>query len=235
MKIISQIFNNNKSLNINNINNLKVNTKISDIYIIGNGPSLNEINPNLLLNKFTIGTNRSWLWKKTNILVWRDNRITEELDFFQVEKLNSSKWICSEDKSFIKNKLSNYDYIIKNIDFTFKDKWMKNILGINIKWNGIIFHAIAIAKYISPNATIHLLGVDLHASNSNHHFFNKINGFNQGFYNKAWDANNFNYKRRLDMMYNNFKVLKERGYNFKNYSKYSRLKELFGVEKINKI
>ena len=108
---------------------------------------------------------------------------------------------------------------------------MKKILETNIKWNGIIFHAIAIAKYIAPNATLHLLGIDLHANNKHHHFFNSIIGFNQGFYNKNWDSQNFNYTKRLDMMYNNFKLLKNNGYVFKNYSKNSKLRELFGYEK----
>tara|TARA_Y100001970_G_C14239999_1_gene864298 strand:- start:860 stop:1564 length:705 start_codon:yes stop_codon:yes gene_type:complete len=234
MGIINKIFNNrsNNYLNISDINKIEINKKISDIYIIGNGPSLNQISSHQLLNKFTIGTNRSWLWGETDILVWRDNRITEEIDFFQLDKSDSSKWICSQDKSFIKNNLTNYNHVIKNVDFIFKDTWMKNILGVNIKWNGIIFHAIAIAKFISPNAKIHLLGIDLNTNNSNHHFFNTINGFNQGFYNKSWHSNNFNYKSRLDMMYDNFKLLQKNGYSFENYSKKSRLKNLFGYKQL---
>ena len=109
MKIINKIFNTkNNDLDIKDINNLKINTNILDIYIIGNGPSLNQIDPKKLSNKFTIGTNRSWLWRKTDFLVWRDSRITEEIDFFEVEKSDSSKWICSSDKSLIKKSFINY-------------------------------------------------------------------------------------------------------------------------------
>ena len=85
----------------------------------------------------------------------------------------------------------------------------KKKLGVNVKWNGIIFHAIAIAKHIAPNATLHLLGIDLKTNNKHHHFYDSITGFDQGFYNKFCHSQNFNYKSRLDMMYANFKLLQK--------------------------
>ena len=148
---------------------------------------------------------------------------------FELNKPKLCKWICSQDKSFIKNKILDYSYVMQNIDYTFKDNWMKKTLNTNIKWNGIVFHAIAIAKHINPDAKIHLIGIDLHID-KNHHFFSTLKGFNQGFYNKAWDKSNFNYQKRLDMMYSNFKRLKDTGVMFKNYSNKSQLKDLFGVE-----
>ena len=228
MKI--NLFNKKSSYNeINDIINYNSDSNISDIYIIGNGPSLNNFTPKQFEHKFTIGTNRSWLWGNTNLLVWRDNRITEEIEMFELNKPKLCKWICSQDKSFIKNKILDYSYVMKNIDYTFKDNWMKKTLNTNIKWNGIVFHAIAIAKHINPDAKIHLIGIDLHID-KNHHFFSTLTGFNQGFYNKAWDKSNFNYQKRLDMMYSNFKQLKDAGLMFKNYSNKSQLKDLFGVE-----
>ena len=228
MKI--NLFNKKSSYNkINDIINYNSDSDISDIYIIGNGPSLNNFTPKQFEHKFTIGTNRSWLWGNTNLLVWRDNRITEEIEMFELDKPKLCKWICSKDKSFIKNKILDYSYVMQNIDYTFKDNWMKKTLNTNIKWNGIVFHAIAIAKHINPDANIHLIGIDLHID-KNHHFFSTLKGFNQGFYNKAWDKSNFNYQKRLDMMYSNFKRLKDAGLMFKNYSNKSQLKDLFGVE-----
>ena len=228
MKI--NLFNKKSSYNkINDIINYNSDSNISDIYIIGNGPSLNNFTPKQFEHKFTIGTNRSWLWGNTNLLIWRDNRITEEIEMFELNKPKLCKWICSQDKSFIKNKILDYSYVMKNIDYTFKDNWMKKTLNTNIKWNGIVFHAIAIAKHINPDANIHLIGIDLHID-KNHHFFSTLKGFNQGFYNKAWDKSNFNYQKRLDMMYSNFKQLKDAGLMFKNYSNKSQLKDLFGVE-----
>jgi len=236
MKKLTSLFFNKKSLNINNIQKLNIKEKISDIYIIGNGPSLNKFDLEKLKNKFTIGTNRSWLLLNTNILIWRDHRITEEINFFKVDKKNNSLWICSNDKSFIKNELNNYDYVKKHIDYTYNDNWIKKKLKMNIKWNGIIFHAITLAKHISWDATIHLIGVDLQLNNlENHHFFYKIPGFNQGFYKKNWDPKNFNFKSRLDMMYKNFETMKKNGFIFKNYSKDSKLKNLFGIEEIDQI
>ena len=66
---------------------------MEDIFIIGNGPSLNRFNARDFKNVFTIGTNRSWLWGDTNILIWRDSRITDEIEFFKLEKKDYSKWI----------------------------------------------------------------------------------------------------------------------------------------------
>tara|TARA_Y100000590_G_scaffold421239_1_gene524713 strand:+ start:1072 stop:1782 length:711 start_codon:yes stop_codon:yes gene_type:complete len=223
---------NNISTNFVDISNLQLKQKPSDIFIIGNGASLNNINPKQLAGEFTIGTNRSWLWSNTNILIWRDSRITEEINFFEVEKSMESIWVCSADKSFNKEKLVNYNYTNDLIDYTFHDKWIKKILQTNIKWNGIIFHAIALAKHISSNATIHLIGIDLKTEENNHHFFNNISGFNQGFYRQKWNKNNFNYQKRLNMMYDNFVLLQSNGYNFKNYSSRSKLNELFGLEKL---
>ena len=95
MKIINNIFCKKQNTNYNHsdIKELKIEKNISDIYIIGNGPSLTKFNPKEFNSKFTIGTNRSWLWGKTDLLVWRDNRITEEIEFFEVEKPESSLWI----------------------------------------------------------------------------------------------------------------------------------------------
>ena len=153
MKI--NLFNKKSSYNkINDIINYNSDSNISDIYIIGNGPSLNNFTPKQFEHKFTIGTNRSWLWGNTNLLVWRDNRITEEIEMFELDKPKLCKWICSKDKSFIKNKILDYSYVMQNIDYTFKDNWMKKTLNTNIKWNGIVFHAIAIAKHINPDAKI---------------------------------------------------------------------------------
>tara|TARA_B100000579_G_scaffold413515_1_gene406231 strand:- start:801 stop:1484 length:684 start_codon:yes stop_codon:yes gene_type:complete len=214
-----------------NIETFDLNEKPNDIYIIGNGPSLNKFKPKEFKNKFTIGTNRSWLWGKTDLLIWRDHRITEEINFFNIEKNNNTIWICSEDKSFVKENLNNYNHTKKLIDYTFNDNWIKNKLNITIKWNGIVFHAITLAKHISINATIHLIGIDLTLNDSKHHFFYDFPGFNQGYYNKSWDGKNFNFKSRLDMMYKNFETMKENGFIFKNYSENSRLKNLFGIEK----
>ena len=157
-----------------NIFNLKLDKKPEDIFIIGNAPSLNDIKPEQLDNKFTIGTNRSWLWGDTDMLIWRDNRITEEIEFFKLEKQINSLWVCSNDKSFIPNQITDYKYTKELIDFTFDDKWLKKIFQLNIKWNGIVFHAIALAKHISKKATIHLIGIDLILEQDKHHFFSKI-------------------------------------------------------------
>ena len=216
-----------------NIEKYHLNKRPKDIYIIGNGPSLNKFKPEHFKNKFTIGTNRSWLWGNTNLLIWRDHRITEEINFFNIEKNNNTIWVCSENKSFIKENLNNYNYTNQLIDYTFNDNWIKNKLNITIKWNGIVFHAITLAKHISANATIHLIGIDLTLKDSKHHFFYNFPGFNQGYYNKSWDKKNFNFKSRLDMMYKNFETMKKNGFIFKNYSENSRLKDLFGIEKFN--
>lgn len=209
---------------------VQINSQINDIYIIGNGPSLNNFNPEEFNQKFTIGTNRAWLWGNTDVLIWRDSRITDEIELLRVEKKDKDLWICSNNKSFKENR--KYVYVNKLVDYAFKDTWMKKKLKTNIKWNGIIFHAIALAKHISPNATIHLLGVDLKVSDEEkHHFFTSIPGFNQGFYKREWNNKTFNYTKRLDMMYKNFELLKKNGYRFKNYSKNSKLTELFGYEK----
>ncbi|MBC8503082.1 MAG: hypothetical protein H8D35_08190 [Nitrosopumilus sp.] len=191
---------------------------------------MNEIKSDSLIDKLTIGTNRSWLWGKTNILLWRDARISEELNFFKVEKENS-KWITSSEKGF--NSKHNLDYVKKNIDFVFEDSWKTQILQTNIKWNGIIFHAIAVAKFIAPQSQIHLIGVDLENKPNQHHFFANYPGFNQGFYKKSWDEDYFHFQKRLDMMLKNFDKLQKSGVSFINHSKNSRLTELFGYEELS--
>jgi len=232
MKLID-IFNIKKSsLNVPNINEMNINSNINDIYILGNGPSLNDYSPQELDGKFTIGTNRAWLWGNTDILIWRDRRITDEIELLRIEKKTGNLWICSNKKSFDEDHKEKYNHVEKLIDYSFNDSWMKKKLKINIKWNGIIFHAISLAKHISPNATIHLLGVDLKVDDKEkHHFFTSIPGFNQGFYENEWNNKTFNYNKRLNMMYKNFQMLKNNGYRFKNHSKNSKLVELFDYEK----
>jgi len=209
------------------ISQLQLSSPPEEIYILGNGASLNSVTPQDLEGKFTIGTNRSWLWGKTDILLWRDGRITEELDFFGVEK-NGSLWIAGS-RAFDIGKVALSNSTIQSIDYIFTDDWKETILGKGIKWNGIIFHALAVAKYISPKATIHLIGVDLATTADNHHFFNVYHGFNQGFYKHHWEPESFNYQKRLDMMLRNFLLLKKRGFTIINHSPNSRLSELFGT------
>src|SRR5690606_17860288 len=96
------------------------------------------------------------------------------------------------------------------VDYVFTDDWKDTILGPGIKWNGIVFHALAVARYLSPEATIHLVGIDLTVSPESHHFFNHYPGFDQGFYKHAWEPENFNYQKRLDMMLRNFERLQKR-------------------------
>ena len=197
-----------RQINSTDISFIEKDSSLKDIYIIGNGPSLNKFCNKNFNNKFTIGTNRSWLWGNTDILIWRDPRITDEIDFFQLDKMEKVRWICSSNKAFESSTLNEYSYILQMIDYTFSDRWMKDILKTNIKWNGIVFHAIALAKFISADANIHLIGIDLDYE-SDHHFFNNHPGFNRGFYKKFWTPDNFNFKKRLDMMYENFKKLQE--------------------------
>lgn len=212
------------------ISNLQINKPPKDIFILGNGPSLNNHTPESLSDQFIIGTNRSWLWGDTDILIWRDSRITEELDFFEIEK-NNSIWIAGE-PSLSTSKLNLSDNIISNIDYSFTDNWKENYIGSGIKWNGIIFHALALSKYLSSNATIHLIGVDLGVKSDMHHFFNIHHGFNMGIYKSGWQEENFHYQKRLDMMVKNFEKLKQRDFKIINHSKDSKLKEIFGYDPI---
>lgn len=219
-----------KSQLINDISQIKPNNNIEDIFILGNGPSLNNISPEDIKDYFKIGTNRSWLWGKTDILIWRDERITEELDFFKVDK-EQTLWLAGE-PAFSGSKVNLSDDTIKNIDYTFKDSWKDQIIGKGIKWNGIVFHAIAVASHLSPKANIHLIGIDLGITGDSHHFFNDYKGFNQGFYKNNWNGSSFNYEKRLNMMLKNFELLQKRGLNFINHSKKSHLTELFGFTQI---
>ena len=202
----------------------------TDIYLIGNGPSLNDTPYEKLKDAFTIGTNRSWLWGETDILMWRDSRITEELQFFDLPKGNST-WIAGE-PALSHNTLPLTPDTEQKIDFRFNDSWKEQYVGTDMKWNGIIFHALALAKHINPEATIHLLGVDLGVEADIHHFFNIYNGFDKGFYKSAWEPQNFNYEKRLKMMVANFGRLKEQGFEISNHSPQSRLTKIFGYEKL---
>lgn len=208
------------------ISTLSIAKNIDDIFILGNGPSLNITNPENLSKFYTIGTNRSWLWGETDMLIWRDERITEELDFFNVEK-KSTLWLAGE-PAFSGSKVNLSSETKEKIDYNFKDNWKDSIIGTGIKWNGIIFHAIAVAVHIAPKANIHLLGVDLGTKENSHHFFNEYRGFDQGFYKNNWNGSSFNYEKRLNMMLKNFELLKKRNINIINHSKESRLVDLFG-------
>lgn len=208
------------------ISNFKIENPPTDIFILGNGNSLNDYTPKSLEGSFLIGTNRSWLWGESDILVWRDPRITEELDFFEIEK-NKSIWIAGE-PALKTSKVNLSDNIKNNIDFRFTDNWKESLIGEGIKWNGIIFHSLAIAKNIAPEATIHLIGVDLGVQSEMHHFFNIHHGFNMGIYKSGWQEENFHYKKRLDMMVKNFEKLKRRDFEIINHSRKSRLTEIFG-------
>lgn len=210
------------------ISNLKLKNSPKDIFILGNGLSLNECSPESLKGNFLIGTNRSWLWGETDILIWRDSRITEELDFFEIEKGNSI-WIAGE-PALSTQKVDLSDDLINKIDYRYTDNWKDSFIGDGIKWNGIIFHALAVAKSISPDSNIHLIGVDLGVQSDMHHFFNIYRGFNMGIYKSGWQEENFHYKKRLEMMVKNFEKLKNRGFKIMNHSKESRLTEIFGYD-----
>lgn len=207
-------------------------TAPDDIYIVGNGPSLNEIEYEQLKDSFLIGTNRSWLWGECDILMWRDGRITEELQFFDTPK-NDTLWIAG-DPAYSGVQLPISEKTKEKIDYRFTDLWKDEFIGPDIKWNGIIFHALAVAKFINPTAKIHLLGVDLGVETGEiHHFFNIYRGFDRGFYKKSWEPDQFNYQKRLDMMVDNFKRLKKRGFNIINHSEHSKLTKLFGYTPLN--
>lgn len=216
--------------NSKDISNLTPNNSLKEIFILGNGPSLNEYNPDQLKDRFIIGTNRSWLWGKSDLLIWRDQRISEELDFFEIEK-NNSLWLAGE-PALDSSRVNFSENFLNNIDYRFNDDWKDHYIGNGIKWNGIIFHALAIAKHLSPKAEIHLIGVDLGVKSDMHHFFNIHHGFNMGIYKSGWQEENFHYKKRLEMMVKNFEKLKERDFKIINHSKESRLTELFGYEKL---
>lgn len=203
-----------------------------DIYIVGNGPSLNNVNYDDIKDRFLIGTNRAWLWGECDILIWRDSRITEELQFFGVPKGNSI-WLAG-DPAYSGVRLPISDDTKSHIDYRFTDSWKDEFIGPNIKWNGIIFHALAVAKFLNPKARIHLLGVDLGVQTGEiHHFFNIYRGFDQGFYKSSWEPDQFNYEKRLNMMVDNFKRLKKRGFEIVNHSEESRLTDLFGHTPLN--
>lgn len=159
-----------------------------------------------------------------------DGRITEELDFFGVEK-NDALWLA-DSRAFDPGSVVLSEETEKAVDYVFTDDWKDTMLGPGIRWNGIIFHALAVARYIAPSATIHLIGVDLTTESDSHHFFNSYRGFDQGFYRHAWEPENFNYQKRLDMMLRNFSLLKKRGFTIINHSPRSRLTELFGYSPI---
>lgn len=219
-----------KWTSLKEVSDLNINKSPKDIFILGNGISLNNHTPESLNDQFLIGTNRTWLWGNTDILIWRDSRITEELDFFEIEKGNSL-WIAGE-PSLSTSKVNLSENIISNIDYRFTDSWKDNFIGSGIKWNGIIFHALALAKHISPKATIHLIGVDLGVQSDMHHFFNIHKGFNMGVYKSGWQEENFHYKKRLDMMVKNFEKLKQRDFKIINHSENSKLTEIFGYDPI---
>ncbi len=63
------------------------------VFILGNGPSLNDIDPNILENCFTIGINRSFKKVESTILMWQDLELwfTERYNLIH---LNSYK-VCS--------------------------------------------------------------------------------------------------------------------------------------------
>lgn len=218
-----------KGASLDDISTLSISTQ-EDIFIIGNGPSLLDIDHKKLDNSFTIGTNRSWLWRKTNILMWRDSRITEELQFFGVSK-EETLW-CAGEPAFNTSDITLSHETQSKVDFRFTDSWKDQYLGKGMKWNGIVFHALALAKHINPQATIHLLGIDLSASGDYHHFFNAYKGFDQGFYKSNWEPEQFNYQKRLDMMVQNFSRLKSRGFEIVNHSPKSPLTELFGYQEL---
>jgi len=226
------IFNTQKTI-FQSADMLSKHPEIWDVFVLGNGYSLNAVQSDDLSNFFTIGTNRCWLWGETDILVWRDARITEELAFFNIEKPQNSMWIANQEKSLKTKQIADCSFVKQQIDFWLTDDWKTKILQTSIRWNGIIFHAIAVAKFVAPNARIHLIGVDLDNQRNQHHFFADYSGFNRGFYETSWDEDFFHFQKRLDMMYKNFEQLKKTGIDFINHSEESRLTKLFGYSDLS--
>ena len=55
---------------------------------------------------------------------------------------------------------------------------------------------------------------------------------NMQWFKNNWDQDNLNYQKRLNMMLNNFGILKKQGLKIINHSENSKLSEIFGYTKL---
>jgi len=96
--------------NQNRLNRWKNKLLHHPVFIIGNGPSLNNYNLNLIKDYFSIGLNRSYLKMNSTILLYKDKQTEKELP----KKLNSIL------VSGYRNRFFNNDFGVTTLSYAFQ-------------------------------------------------------------------------------------------------------------------
>lgn len=161
-----KIKNHNNAINL--INDLKYySSKNRRIFVIGNGPSINTQNLNLLKDEFTICSNAFYL--KYKDLNWRPNIIIcedilpakDNKDFYNSDE-DSLKIFPIEFSSFINNRNSSYFINLKRTYFKLiKKPLFSKDFTKKAFWGGTVSYlSLQVAYYFQPKE-IYLIGTDL--------------------------------------------------------------------------
>lgn len=212
--IIKGYENNNHFFNLYNDLTNKLQYKFKDkelnFLILGNDPTLNNVNSNLFkkdikYNKLiTIGINRTWRKVETDILYFMDGAAIEELDLNNQKNMDSF-WITSEFMFNNPEMVTNYydykDYIKKNNIYILKNPKMQ-LKKSSVIW--IIYYLFLM--FSNFRCKFYLYGMSLNIDNG--HFWtdekniveNKIKNKSllQCFFNSQINGINF--------LFNKFKV-----------------------------
>lgn len=151
------------------INEIKANHDTSTIFVIGNGPSLNKQNLNLLKNKLTIASNAFHLiydrinWRPTIFTIEDPIIVDDNMHFFNTDN-ESWKFIPYDlRKKIKKNDKSIYLNFKRSYMHWSNSKWpffSDNISKISY-WGGTVSYlSLQIAASLQPKRII-LLGTDL--------------------------------------------------------------------------
>lgn len=151
------------------INEIKTNYDCETIYVIGNGPSLNKQNLNLLKNKFTIASNAFYLiydrinWKPTICTIEDPIIVDDNMHFFNNDN-ESWKLVPYDLRAKIKNNdKSAYLNFRRSYLHWSNPKWpfFSDDISKVAFWGGTVSYlSLQIAASFNPKRII-LLGTDL--------------------------------------------------------------------------
>lgn len=197
------------------------------ILVLGNGPSINQIDFDRLDPRIkTIGVNRIWLKHIPDYFYFTDYPILRELNkkeheiskikLSQTSKCYASEWLRHNSKAPI----PNWIRVVPMSD--------RSLFPDSVSWSIRLFRELYLKNEDRNRYTFYLAGVELKWSNPSH--FWKEDGYKYGNnHDQSW------YDVRFRKMYENFVKLKDSGIKMISSTPESRLNGILRYENISNL
>ena len=196
------------------------------ILVLGNSPHINQIEFNRLDPTITtIGVNRIWLKHYPDYFFFNDYPIVKELErpdnkvhlakLTQRSTCYSSSWIRHSSPRIPKwTRVHNVSY--------------KNFFPGSVS-NSMLLYRDAYLKDNLENCKFYIAGVNLKFNPKKSHFWKSDDYQSLNNLGESW------YLKRFDLMFNNFKRLKNLGFNIVSCTPDSRLNKIFRYQNVSNL